>query len=373
MWNVNAFTSRLRITYPIIQAGMNGGIAGSALAAAVSRAGGLGTLSASGMDPEAIIRAIREIRRGTDRPFAVNVHVPQPFVLDPSRIAKMQERLEPYRKELGLGLVTAAPGGSGPEALIAAAEERLREQLAAIAAEKVPAVSFTAGVLPPEWIDALKSAGTVLIGTATTVAEAVHLEEQGIDLVVGQGSEAGGERATFLGTGDQGMIGAMALIPSLADELSVPVIASGGISCGRSIAAALALGAAGVQLGSVFLPTAESGASPRYKDAVVASMEESTIVSSLYTGRSARLIRNQYVVELSDYAAADLPPHPLQAELTSDIRQAAEEQERAEYMALWAGQATRLIKEEKPAAQVMEQLIRETEQALSRLSWLGAV
>ncbi|WJH37353.1 nitronate monooxygenase [Paenibacillus sp. CC-CFT747] len=203
------------------------------------------------------------------------------------------------------------------------------------------------------------------MGTATTVAEGAHLESEGIDLVVGQGSEAGGHRGTFLGGHEQALVGTMALIPQLADTLHVPVIAAGGIMDGRGIAASLLLGASGVQLGTAFLASPESGAHPRYKEAVLQSMEESTVVTRAFSGKAARGIRNRFVVEM-EQAEAALPPYPVQNALTRELRREAARQERIEFMSLWAGQGSRLATD-VPAGVRVRELAAQTEEAFRRM------
>jgi nitronate monooxygenase len=184
------------------------------------------------------------------------------------------------------------------------------DQLAVVAEERVPALSFTFGIPPLEGLE-----NVVLMGTATTVEEAVALDRLGIDVVVAQSAEAGGHRGTFIGSFDDGLVGLVALVPQIVDAVSAPVVAAGGIVDGRGIAAALVLGAEGAQLGTAFLFSAESGASPAWKKAL---RELPTIVTDAYTGRPARGARTAFVAEL----AAGPPPAPyeIQRVLTSDFR-----------------------------------------------------
>src|SRR5205085_825400 len=209
----------------------------------------------------------------------------EPPVADPAVVEAMQAALRPYREALGL---------AEPEAPVPPASP-LDEQLTVLAEERVPVFSFTFGIAP---LDTLREAGAIAIGTATTVAEAEELEAAGVDAVVAQGAEAGGHRGTFGGPFDRALVGTFALVPQVADRVSVPVIAAGGIMDGRGIAAALALGASGAALGTAFLATRESTASDAYKRALREARDDATIVTNAYTGREARMISTPLVEEL---------------------------------------------------------------------------
>ena len=344
-------TRLLGIQHPIIQAGMAGGATTPRLVAAVSEAGGLGTLGAAYMAPEAIHEAIREVRALTDGPFAVNLFVPEPFdasLYDPGEV---NAPLAVYREELGI---------EAPEGL--SYVQPFEDQLAVVLEERVPVFSFTFGVPEEEHLSALKEAGTVLIGTATTVREALALEEGGVDAVVGQGSEAGGHRGTFIGGFEEALVGTIALVPQLADSVSVPVVASGGIMDGRGLAAALLLGAEGVQMGTAFLPCPESGIHEKYKEAVLGAESESTALTRAFSGKLARGIRNRFMDEMD---GERVPEYPVQNAYTRDIRAAATREDRIELMSLWAGQAARLGRA-VPAAELVESVAREAARLLPR-------
>ncbi len=179
--------------------------------------------------------------------------------------------------------------------------------------------------------------GVAVIGTATTVREAVQWEASGVDLIVAQGSEAGGHRGTFVGAHEQGMIGSMALIPQMVDTVKTPVIAAGGIMDGRGVVASLALGAVGVQMGSAFLPCVESGAHGKYKEAVVNSTDESTVITRALSGKPARGIRNPFITDMERYAEP-IPPYPVENALTRDIRVKAAKQGLMDLMSMWVVQ-----------------------------------
>ncbi|MFY0544981.1 NAD(P)H-dependent flavin oxidoreductase [Brevibacillus sp. H7] len=355
MWPKTIASQRLQIDYPIIQAGMAGGATSPQLVAAVSRAGGLGTLGAGYMTAEQIRTAIREIRRLTDRPFGVNLFLPEPYEVEqPNQdVARV---LNEIRNELGLA----------PDPEVTRFAEPFEEQMAAVLEERVPVFSSTFGILEAEWVAELKRQGSVVIGTATTVREAKALEESGVDMVVAQGSEAGGHRGSFLPDAASNLIGTMALVPQVADAVNLPVIAAGGIMDGRGIAAALALGASAVQLGTAFLTCEESAAHVRHKHAILDSADESTVITRVFSGKPARGIRNAFMDALAPYEQ-DVPVYPVQNALTRDIRQAAAKQQRSDYLSMWAGQASPLSRAIS-AEELIQQLVRETAQVCRGLS-----
>ncbi|MFC4769846.1 NAD(P)H-dependent flavin oxidoreductase [Effusibacillus consociatus] len=356
MWPKTRVTDRLEIDFPIVQAGMAGGATTPELVAAVSNAGGLGTLGAGYMSPEQIRTAVGEIRKLTDRRFAVNLFVPEPIPEVDNEIENMNGILQPFRSELGIDST----------ATVTKYAESFQEQLAVVIEERVPVFSFAFGIPTVEQLKALKENKITVIGTATTVREAVELEEKGIDLIVGQGSEAGGHRGTFLGSFDQALVGTMALIPQIVDHVHIPVLAAGGIMDGRGIAAALALGAEGVQMGTAFLTCSESGAHQKYKEALRESTDESTVVTRAFSGKPARGIKNRFISEMEPHRDK-VPAYPIQNALTRDIRQAAAKQNRPEYMSLWAGQASRLC-DTKSASELVADAADHTARVLRQFS-----
>ena len=354
MGSSTRLTELLGTEHPIIQAGMAGGATTPQLVAAVSETGGLGTLGAAYMSPDAIRGAVAEVRSHTDRPFAVNLFVPEAF--DPSLYdpQEVNAPLARYREELGI---------EAPEE-VSDFVQPFEDQFAVVLEERVSVFSFTFGVPDDVQLSALKEAGILVVGTATTVREGLVLEERGVDAVVGQGSEAGGHRGTFIGDFESALVGAMALVPQLADSLSVPVVAAGGIMDGRGLAAALVLGAEGVQMGTAFLPCTESGIHPKYKEAVLAAESEETALTRGFSGKPARGIRNRFMEEMD---REEVPEYPVQNAYTRDIRAAAAKEDRIEFLSLWAGQAARLGRA-VPAAEVVEGTVRE---AARRLATLG--
>ncbi|MDQ3925073.1 MAG: nitronate monooxygenase [Actinomycetota bacterium] len=346
----------LGIEYPIVQAPMAGGPTTPKLVAAVSNAGGLGSLGAAYLSPETLREQVWEICDLTEEPFGVNLFVPSSFDADPAVIERANALLGPYRKELGI---------KAPEKISSFAES-FEDQLEVVLEERVPVFSFTFGSLGPELVGRLKENGTAVVGTATTVREGLRLEEDGVDVVVAQGSEAGGHRGTFLGDFKDALIGTMALVPQMVDALAIPVVASGGIMDGRGLAAALVLGAEAAQMGTAFLACKESGAHPEFKRAVLKAAEDETAVTHAFSGRAARGVKNRFLIEVGAHEE-ELPPFPVQNTLTKDIRAAAQEQDRPEFMSLWSGQAPRLARPTS-AAELVRSVAEGAEVALRELA-----
>ncbi|MCB0214056.1 MAG: nitronate monooxygenase [Anaerolineae bacterium] len=355
MWYQTALTDLLGISYPLIQAPMAGGPSTPELVAAVSNSGGLGSLGAGYMTPAQMQTAIRAIRSLTDRPFAVNVFVLDAVTATPAQIEASYRYLQPYREELGLDTPSVAHHFAPV----------FDDLMAIILEERVPVVSFTFGVPAKKWVRQLKSAGVPLIGTATCVAEAVTLVQAGMDALVGQGAEAGAHRGGFAHLPEAEAVGTIALIPQLVDRVAVPVIAAGGIMDGRGLAAALALGAAGVQMGTAFLTCPESGAHPLHKAALRSSSDTSTTVTRAFSGKAARGIVNRFIQEVEPHYA-ELPPYPIQNSLSGGIRRAAAQQQRPEFMSLWAGQGSPLGRSQ-PAAELVAAIVAEAEDVLRQM------
>jgi nitronate monooxygenase len=339
-WSQSRLVDLLGIRYPVVQAPMAGGPSTVDLAVAVSDAGGLGSIAAALLSPDRLRDTIREVRQRTARPFAVNVFAPVPqTTADPGAVEMVQRALALHRQRLGLPESRPTPGP----------DWTVEDQLAVVADERVAALSFTFGIPRLSGLD-----GIVVMGTATTAAEAVALEVAGVDAIVAQGAEAGGHRGTFLGSFDDGLVGLIALVPQIVSAVSLPVVAAGGIVDGRGVAAALALGAEGVQLGTAFLFCPESGASTAWRRAL---RELPTVVTDAYTGRPARGARTAFISEL---AAGPAPaPYEIQRRLTADFRRIDG------YGWYLGGQAAPLARE-LPAAELIAVLDAETTAALHR-------
>lgn len=350
-------TRRLGLHHPIIQAPLAGGGDTPELVAAVGNAGGIGFIGAAYLTPQQIEQTSSSVRAKTKHPFGINLFAPIVTPEIPKNAGSILVGLARLFNDLGLPAPTLP---SNPA-------ESFTEQLAAALESGASAFSFTFGIPPSDAITAIKRHAMLLFGTATTVSEAVALENSGVDGIVAQGSEAGGHRGTFQGDFSAGMIGTMALVPQIVDSVRIPVIASGGIMDGRGIAAALALGASAVQLGTAFLTCEESGIPDAYKQAILAAQEDQTRITRAFSGRPARGIVNRFMSEVDSIQGDDtILPFPLQNALTRPLRAAAAKQGRAEYLSLWAGQGLRLARRQ-PAEQLMRRLTEEAERAIALL------
>jgi nitronate monooxygenase len=337
---------------PITQAPMAGETDRPALTAAVSNAGGLGSIGGAYLAPDALRERIRAVRALTDRPFAVNLFIPVGDEDEtPERVARAWTLLSPWRARYGIGDDRPALGMPDFEG-----------QFAVVLAEKPAVFSFTFGRLSPDHVRALRAAGIVSVGAATTVAEAEALEADGVDAIVAQGAEAGGHRGSFLAPAGHSLIGLMALIPAMVDRVGIPVIAAGGIMDGRGIAAALMLGAQGAQLGTAFLVTPESGAPEAWKNAILTGAADATSVTCVYSGRHARGVRNAMMDDL-ERNVAELPGFPAMNGLTRAIRGAAGKIGDKDGLSLWAGQAAPLARA-LSAGNLVRVLSLETSQRL---------
>jgi nitronate monooxygenase len=323
------------------------------LAAAVSQAGGLGMLGCGMRSPEAMAQAAAAVRAATDRPFGMNLFVLDTPAPDAATVQAAMARLAPLYAEFGLT----------PEAPARWCED-FAAQFEALVAARPAVASFTFGILDGAQVERLHGAGCVVVGTATTLAEALAWQDVGADAVCASGMEAGGHRGTFLGDVDASLVGTMALIPQCVDALRIPVIAAGGIMDGRGIAAAQALGAQAVQMGTAFLACPESGITPAQRAAMARAQGTDTRITRAYSGRPARGIVNTMMERLAADEAA-IPPYPIQNALTGALRRAAGVQGRADYLSLWAGQgvgAARVM----PAGELVALLAQEWRAATAR-------
>jgi len=356
-WRKTALTDLLGLDLPIVQAPMAGGMCTPGLVAAVSEAGGLGGLAFGMTAPDAVAAEIDAVRARTDRPFAANVFSYDRGTATPGQLDRSARLLDPVRSELGL-----PPAGPGAPA----SAYDVRDQIRAAVEAGPPVLSFTFGMLPADELAECRRRGIVTIGTATSVAEAEALEAAGVDVVCAQGAEAGGHRGTFLHPFEDGMTGTAALTAAVAARVRVPVLAAGGIMDGRGVAAVLALGAAGAQLGTAFLVCDEAGTPAPYREALLSPAAARTAVTRAFSGRPARGILNR-LMELARGAEDGLPPYPVQNDLTKGIRAAAAAAGRAEYMSLWAGQGAPLCRP-MPAARLLGTLAAEADAAVARLA-----
>ncbi|MEH7113965.1 nitronate monooxygenase [Neobacillus niacini] len=334
----NEVTNLLEIKYPIIQAPMAGGVTTSKLVAGVSNAGGLGMIGAGYMSPGQIREQIREIKKLTPHYFGINLFVPSEFTFTEEEINSADQLLQPYKEHLKLHKKDTLEIPNAKKIV-----ETFNEQIKVVIEEGVPVCTFTFGIPAKEVITELKQRNIILMGTATTVEEAIENETKGMDIVVVQGSEAGGHRGNFIHGHQESLIGLMSLIPQVVDHVSIPVIAAGGIMDGRGLMASLCLGAKGVQMGTAFLTCIESGAPKVYKEAILQAKEDQIVLTRAFSGKWARGIKNKYILEMQKHENS-LPDFPIQNTLTQPIRKASTLQNNQDYMSLWSGQSPRLAK-----------------------------
>ncbi|MFW3545325.1 NAD(P)H-dependent flavin oxidoreductase [Staphylococcus caprae] len=354
MWNDNDMTERLGVRYPIIQAGMAGSTTPQ-LVATVSEQGGLGTIGAGYFNAEKLEKEIQEVKQLTDKPFGVNLFVPSENHYLPDQVEHMNAWLKPYRRAFNL-----------EEPVVNVTEEiQFKQAIDMIIKYHVPVCCFTFGIPDHETIQKLKEAKVTLIGTATTVDEAIENERAGMYLIVAQGSEAGGHRGSFLNNGKyEPMIGTMSLVPQVVDAVSLPVVAAGGIMDGRGLLASMMLGAQGVQMGTAFLITDESAANDLLKNAILNSKETDTVVTKVFSGKYARGIHNAFIDEMNQYDG-EIPDYPIQNQLTNSIRKAAAKDGNPELTHMWSGQSPRLA-EKMHAAMIMDKVVSQVEERLKQ-------
>jgi nitronate monooxygenase len=350
-WQDRRLLDSLEIELPIIQAPMAGSDS-PALAAEVSRAGGLGSLAGALLSPDKLRDGVQAIRAITPRPINLNFfcHNMTPSA-DPQQVERWKEFLRPHYERLGLDIenVPAAPLRMPFDAAACAVVEEVKPAV----------VSFHFGLPHPALVQRLKARGIKIFSSATSVAEARWLEARGCDAIITQGSEAGGHRAMFLEQAVETQTGTMALLPQVVNAVSVPVISAGGIMDGRGIAAAIALGACAAQLGSAYLFCPEANVSPLYRQALAETADNGTAITNLFTGRPARGIVNRFVREagpMSDTA----PDFPHAATLIAPLRAASEKAGSTDYMQMWAGQAAGLGRV-MPAFELTRKLVEEVD------------
>ena len=345
---------------PIIKAPMAGGITTPALVAAACNAGALGSFGCAYTQPEAMQREMAAARALTRAPINLNFFVnAQPAPIAPEAQRDAIAAVAGYYQALGL---------PQPQPVRAPYAPDLDAQLAMAQALRPQVLTFHLGDLPAATIRRLRDCGIKTGGSATCIAEAVHLESLGVDFIIAQGAEAGGHRGTYQRDPYDTMTGTLALTRLIVRAVRLPVVAAGGIMDGAGIAAVLALGAQGAQLGTAFIPCTESGAPRAHKDQVLAAQEDSTRITEKFSGKPARGLANRYLREMNAADAAQLP-FPAQNMLTGALRAASAKADNPDFMSMWAGQATPLARE-LSAAQLVITLEHETHEALARLAAL---
>jgi nitronate monooxygenase len=334
LWTENRLTSRLGLQYPIIQ-GPLGGLSSQRLTAAVSNYGGLGSFGAHGLKPEAIRNVIREIKGLTPSPFAMNLWV---STEDEGALTSTEEAFQ--RSLSALAKHIESVGGAIPS-YVPYEPIRFEDQVQVLLDEGISAFSFIYGVPSKPILDEFRHQGIVLIGTATTMDEAIALEQAGVDVIAASGFEAGGHRGSFLQPSEDSLTGTMALVPQVVDAVKLPVVAAGGIGDARGIVAAFALGAEGVQMGTAFLACEESGANTHHRKALLSGQAKQTALTRGFTGRLARGIKNRLLDEFNQ-KDTEILPYPLQRALVRHLSIPAEKAGRPELLPLWAGQSANL-------------------------------
>ena len=335
-WNQTRVSEILGLEYPIIQ-GPLGGFSAQRLTAAVSNFGGLGSFGAHSLEPAAIKDVIAEIRSLTTRPFAMNLWVSMEDAgartSDAAAFGRALSHLAPYIQEAG----GAQPSFAPYKPL------RFEDQARVLLDANVPAFSFIVGIPPREIMDEARRKGIVTLGAATTPDEAIALEQAGTDIVVASGFEAGGHRGSFLRPAEESLTGTFSLVPQTVDAVKIPVVAAGGIADARGIVAAFALGAEGVQMGTVFLACEESGAHPLHREAILRGKAGRTALTRGFTGRLARGIENTLLQKMNE-PGTNILPYPLQRSLMRNLALPAQKAGRVDLLALWAGQSANLVR-----------------------------
>ena len=353
-WQDRRLLDLFEVEHPILQAPM-AGVTSPQMAIATSEAGGLGSIAAAMLTLEGTRQEIQMVKQGTGRPFNINFFVNKPPAVDAARDARWRQRLAPYYDELGL-----PPDAKG------ASRAAFDASFCDLLLEFRPKVaSFHFGLPDRALMKRLQAAKILVISSATTAEEARWLEGEGADAVIAQGAEAGGHRGMFQVDDIARQAGTMALVPQVVDAVKVPVIAAGGIGDGRGSAAALALGAAGAQIGTAFMLTPEAKTTPLHRAALKQANDNSTTLTNVFTGRPARGIVNRIIREIGPMSA-DAPAFPLAAEATQPMRGPAEAKGSTDFTPLWSGQAPTLARE-MPAGELVAAMVRETDAALNRM------
>ena len=352
MWYNTKATELLGIQYPILQGPFGGNLSTVELAAAVSNAGGLGGYGAYTMSPQEIFEVDRQIKAATDKPYNINLWVsdhdiPQSGLTD-EQFNKAATLFKPYFDEVGIPM---------PEKP-ASFQSRFENQLEVILDVRPKVFSFMFGVPSADVLEQCRKLGIVTVGAATTLDEAVFLENAGVDMIIASGFEAGGHRPSFLASAESSTTGTFVLLQLIREKVKTPIIAAGGIANGKGVAAALALGASAAQIGTAFLAVDESNALPIHREMLFSDAAKYTTLSRAYTGRLGRGITSRIAKEVMG-KEADVLPFPLQTTLMSPLRIAALDQQKWDMILFWGGQIAPILKHTK-AKELMNSLIDET-------------
>jgi len=357
MWPDRRILDLFRTEFPIVLAPM-AGVMDADLVIAVAEGGALGSLPCALLSVEKAREQVRIIRQRVAAPLNMNFFCHQAVGPDANREAQWKQRLASYYREYGLD--PAAPFSAANRAPFDVAMCELIEEL------KPEIVSFHFGLPEPALLKRVKAAGCIVMASATIVKEATWLEENGADVIIAQGAEAGGHRGMFLTDDIAEQPGTFALVPQVVDAVGVPVIAAGGIADGRGVAAAFALGAAGVQIGTAYLRCPESKVTATVRAALAQARDDATVITNVMTGRPARGVRNRVMRDLGPISP-DAPAFPHAATALAPLKAAAEKLGKTDFTSLWAGQAVRLARE-MPAAELTRALAGA---ALARLGQMS--
>ncbi len=359
-WQRTALAQRLGLSAPIVQGPFGSGLSSVDLVACVCDSGMLGSYGAHQLSAAGIRELAANIRARTSRPFALNLWLPfagsEHPPIDDRQFAAAREELRPWFEELGAALPDRPARFTPP----------FQEQVEAVLESRPAVFSFIFGVPDARVLEACRERSIATLGTATTPAEAVMLEQAGVDMIVATGFEAGGHRVSFLREPEDSLTGTLALVPQVVDAVAVPVIAAGGIADGRGVAAALMLGAQGVQIGTAFLACEESSASTIHRRKLFDTGPTQTVLTRSFSGRLARGIRNRFMDEAADFRH-ESAPYPVRAWLTGQLKAAAIKANRADVLALWCGQAGPLLRHRR-VRDLADSLVEETTRELTKFA-----
>ncbi|MGE7911672.1 NAD(P)H-dependent flavin oxidoreductase [Lysinibacillus xylanilyticus] len=329
-----------KTTSPIIQAPM-AGVTTPKFVAACAQEGILGSIGAGYLDGEQTKNFIQEVKKLTKKPFAVNLFVQEEPRIDIEVLQKARMALQPFYDELGLSPVQSVTS-----------KEVFEEQVQAVLDENVAICSFTFGIPSADVIDRLKNNNVYVIGTATTLEEAKRVEQAGMQAVVLQGGEAGGHRGSF--TEPMQLIDLHDLLQQVVGQISIPIIAAGGIVAKEDVSKALANGAQAVQIGTALLVADECEISPLYKNALLESKEQQTTITRAFSGKPARGLANGFTERMKDAVVA---PYPLQNDLTTTIRKESAKQGKGDYLSMWMGEKSYLVNQSGTVKSIIEKLL----------------
>ena len=358
MWFTTPATKIMGVQYPILQGPFGGNLSTVKLAAAVSNLGGVGGFGAYTLTPAEIAKADQELRQATDKPYNINLWVKDSDTpvngVSLDTFEQVKKLFSPYFEEAGVPLPATLP----------AVSSSFENQVQVILDVRPPVFSFLFGIPSADILEQCRRKGIVTAGAATTLDEALALEAAGVDLIIASGMEAGGHRPSFLAAAETSLTGTFVLVQLIKDRVRrIPVIAAGGIATGKGIAAAMALGADAVQIGTAFLACEESGAPDFHREMLFSDAAKYTVLTRAFTGRLGRGLRNRVAGEMVG-KEKDLLPFPVQSRFMGPLRQAAIPLKKWELIFLWGGQIAPLLKHRR-AADLMASLVEEATAYLS--------